>query len=231
MKILALVCLSITCYGQLSDIQLKTHTVNGSTITTIDSVKRIWKNHRDVTPKHGMIYDYRLGDDTARYFHKIPGKNMRAHIVFYDEAIGLPDGEPIPEETITIIDSAPTNPANKYYGSWQHRSGASWLSNFHEQTGSYTTGTADSLVIMVDGYKVEWFSETAANHGIAEVRIDNKFAAGIDLYSATTANKLVWTGLMLTDGPHKITIRYTGQKNASATQDNIIHDYIKVFSK
>lgn len=218
MKILFFLLLSTACLAQQPLAEVTIH--------------KLWNNRKDIVPTHGMVYDYRIGDDTARYFHPVNDKNFRARVIFYDEAIGLPD-EPIGEETITIIDSTPDDPANKYYGTWRHASGSSWLSSFHDQTGSYNTGTADSLVITVDGYKVEWYTEKLNNHGIAEVRIDGKFAAGIDLYKAGTENnsQLVWTGLMLTDGPHKITIRYTGQKNEAATQANIIHDYLKVFKK
>lgn len=131
-------------------------------------------------------------------------------------------------DLIKDIDGAITEPLNKYVPAWLHFTNAV----FHKSTASYSPTTGAKLTVSFTGYKVEWFSEKARNHGIAGVKIDGVQQTSVDLYGNTTVNNsqkvFEWTG---TEGVHTIEITVTGTKNTAATESNVIHDYFRTYSK
>lgn len=148
------------------------------------------------------------------------------------------DTPPKPD-IVTNIDNVVSDTRNKYTGTWEHPSATTWLSTFYEKTGSYTFTNGSYLETTFDGYKIEWYTERKSDKGIAGISIANLVGTNwvygdeveLDLYATTTANnsQLAWTISELTNGPHKIKIRYTGKKNPAALVPTIIHDYFKTF--
>lgn len=253
MKIISLLLIAFCTHSaiaQLSDVTLKSQTVDGKTITTIDSVKKIWNKRVDLTPTHGQTYEWRLGSDTAHYFHPVHGKNFRARVTFYDAAIGLPTTPTDPKpDLITNIDNVDNR--NQYSTNWNPFANQPWTQNHFNKTITFTTVTGSSVKITIDGYKFEWWTERRLNHGIASIQIDNNPPVDVDQYEKRTDNNslLVYTSPELTNGTHTVTITMTGRKNPAwstdypagtaaqnqlrieSQQNNIMHDYIKVYKK
>lgn len=175
-KLFYLVLFLATLYAhfasaQLLDATFKSQTVDGKTITTVDSIKNIWNKRVDLTPTHGQTYDWRLGADSANYFHPTPGKNMRARVTFYDAAIGLPTTEPPPPViTTTRINDRDLTKVT-YSGSWTPASGASWTQKFHNNDVTYSVTPGGVATLNFTGTKVEIVAEKCDNHGVARVQI------------------------------------------------------------
>lgn len=194
-----------------------------------------------VRPEFGKVYRVMLRKDHALLAEGIADSTWVT--ICYGCQITQPT-EPKPDIVVTT-DSSPFHSRNAYYGNWRHASGSTWLKDFHEQTGSYTQTVNDSLVIEFDGYRIQWFTEKLNNHGMAEIKIDGKVIEfkedgktlpGLDLYAPGNVNnsQLVFDSqdhITLDNGPHKLVIKPTGQKNPAATQDNVIHDYVKFYKK
>jgi hypothetical protein len=53
--------------------------------------------------------------------------------------------------------------------------------------------------------------------GIAELRLDGAFLRNIDLYSATQRERMYIWQQQVTEGPHTLTVRWTGTRNAAST--------------
>lgn len=141
--------------------------------------------------------------------------------------------EPKPD-IVTTIDDVVSDTRNVYTPTaWAHPANTTWLANFFNKTGSYYHVPGATLETSFDGYKIEWYTELKDNHGIAAVSIDGGDEVLVDLFRPIAANnsQLVWTSPTLTNGPHKIKIRITGNKTAPSTDHNIIHDYFKVYKK
>lgn len=174
---------------------------------------------KDIIVSNGMTYEYTLPTDTARYFDPA-GKKFKVKIVFTEEG-NLPD-------IITNIDNVSTVTANTYAPAWIQFTNSA----FFNSTASYSPTTGAKLTTKFTGYKIEWWSEFARNHGIATVKIDNLVQFSVDLYGNTTVNNsqkvFEWTG---TEGLHTIEITVTGTKNTAATESNVIHDYFRTYSK
>ena len=69
------------------------------------------------------------------------------------------------------------------------------------------------------------------SHGIAYISIDDIMVATVDFYGATrTDNVLVYTSLLLQQGPHTLKVVVSGTKNINATNFNIPIDKIEIIS-
>lgn len=118
-------------------------------------------------------------------------------------------------ETVPLDDSR-----MRYVGAW---------TKFNSSAGplTFTTTTGNNFEFSFTGTSLQWFSEKAANHGYAGVTIDQGEEEKLSLYGPTTTNNIqlikTWT---LPKGSHKIVVRMTGQKEAVATDTNIIHGYL-----
>jgi hypothetical protein len=223
----------------LADVKLKTHQTNAGPVTTIDSVGKVWKNVKNVNPIHGMTYTYTLGDDSARYFHPVPGKTFKAKVIFYDAAIGLPAEPTTPVEIVTEVNS--NDPLIKFSTGWSYQAvdrtknpPIVWPDPFFNDDVHYTTTLNSWVEYTFTGKKIEVFSELQANHGKATVTITN--ASGqvssnvVDMYKAATVNSrdLIFSK-DLTAGTY--TIRVTlSQVNLSVVprQDSMVFDSFRV---
>lgn len=208
-----------------------------------DQVYRVHKNSGDsliliryphsktITVRAGSTYKYTIPDkDTARFFQSETGEPLQATIT-YSKPGGVVIPDPVKPDLVTNIDNVDTR--NKYTGTWEHASATTWLSKFHNVTGSYTFTNGSFLETTFDGYKIEWYTELKSDKGYAGISIDGGAEVDLDLYNPTTLNnsQLAWTSPALTNGPHKIRIRYLGKKNPAASVPTIIHDYFKVYKK
>src|SRR5688572_27816028 len=151
MKIIILILLSVTAYGQeFADV----------------TVHKIWKNRKDITPVHGQKYSWPLGDDTARYFHPTPGKRMRAVVTFIDaDAPTIPTQ---PTTTETVVDDR--NPLIKYNPAWSPFTGTV----YQDGTAQYTATLNATATLQFTGNRIEYWAEKRMNHGIAGIKIDNE---------------------------------------------------------
>lgn len=129
---------------------------------------------------------------------------------------------------------------NVYGLTWTHTANTSWLTNFHNKTGSFSSTTGATIITSFTGHTVEWWTEKRENHGIAGVSIDNGPEEIVDLYADRTDNnsQLVYSRSGLANGNHTIKIRVTGNKNLDtdgtgpdkgATEVTVIHDRLVAY--
>jgi N-acetylmuramoyl-L-alanine amidase len=82
---------------------------------------------------------------------------------------------------------------------------------------SYAVSAA-KVTVSFDGTYLAWIADTGPLYGKAEVILDGGSPVSIDLYRSTFLSKqVVYSTLLLADGPHTLTIAWTGTKNTSAT--------------
>lgn len=107
-----------------------------------------------------------------------------------------------------------TSPAISYSPGW------STSTNTLHSGGSYAYAASDgaTATITFTGKRLDWVTIRSSAMGIAEVSVDGGAPVTVDLYSSNTAyRQLVWTTGTLANGPHTVTIRRTGTKNAAAS--------------
>lgn len=185
----------------------------------------------------GMVIKWRLPDmDTARFLKVVDNGEYEVTTTVRLIPKTKPD---IP----TVIDDKPQT-ANAYSAGWTHAANNDWNVNHNDKTISYTLTKDNILTTAFTGYRVEWWTEKRLNHGTAAVSIDGGQEVEVDLYEKTEENKtsLVWTSPPLTNGPHTIRVRMTGDKNPAWNTDypvghskrfeaqgnNITHDFFRV---
>jgi hypothetical protein len=110
-------------------------------------------------------------------------------------------------------------------------------------TGSWTQGktslasggsvgllnSAGSVSLTFSGTHVNWISAMAATYGKASVTVDGGDPDTVDLYSLTTKwQQTVWSKSLVDSGTHTVTISWTGQKNAAATNTYIGLDALDI---
>jgi hypothetical protein len=93
---------------------------------------------------------------------------------------------------------------------------------------SYSNVAGDRATFRFEGSGVDYVYTKAANRGIAEIFIDGKPAAPLDLYSRVT----VWqarTAINCSDsGVHQLTIGVTGRKNSASSDTYVDLDGLEV---
>jgi hypothetical protein len=189
----------------LADVKLKTHQTNAGPLTTIDSVGKVWKNVKDVNPTHGMTYTYTLGDDTARYFHPVPGKTYKAKVVFYDAAIGLPT-EPTPPPPPTVVQTQVDGERATFSTGWSH--GNTTATGWFQNTIAYSNVANSTVTYTFTGFKVELWAEKLPNHGTGFIRIDNGPEVPVSFQNPTKLLPAkIYESETLTEGQHTITLR------------------------
>lgn len=133
-----------------------------------------------------------------------------------------------PVVTSEIIDDA--NALVKYTSTWHPFTG----SPYNAGTARYTLSTGATATLSFTGNRVEYWAEKRFNHGTAGVKIDSQPEVLVSLYhpKRTNESEMIF-GIDLPQGPHTITVRMAGQKDAPTTEankeTNIILDYFKVF--
>jgi RHS repeat-associated protein len=144
--------------------------------------------------------------------------------------VGLPDSVAFPagvtvthiaegadryETAASVADHASQSLGAEYVGQW---------ATAYQTTASggrlYYSETAGAVTIHFNGTKLDWITKKSASYGKANVTLDGAAPTTVDLYSATALyQQNVWNTGTLTQGPHTVTIEWTGTKNASATDD------------
>ncbi|HBV85092.1 MAG TPA: hypothetical protein DEF42_00115, partial [Desulfosporosinus sp.] len=83
----------------------------------------------------------------------------------------------------------------------------------------YHSNTAEALAsLSFNGTGIKWIGATGSGSGIAEILIDGKSEAMIDLYSPTTSyQQVIFRKTHLDRGNHTLQIRVTGNKNPQAS--------------
>jgi cell wall-associated NlpC family hydrolase/N-acetylmuramoyl-L-alanine amidase len=93
---------------------------------------------------------------------------------------------------------------------------------------NYAVSTAKVTVTFAGSY-MAWVGEKGPLYGKAKVTLDGGTPLTVDLYSATYLHKqVVYNTAVLPDGPHTVTIEWTGAKNPSATNALVGVDAIDI---
>jgi len=105
-----------------------------------------------------------------------------------------------------------------YAGGWRHVS----LSGASGGSVNKSAKTGATAEYAFTGTSVAFVSTRAANRGIADIWLDGKKVATIDLFSKTSKPAYVaWSSGSLSDTGHTVSVRVTGTKNRSATADRV----------
>ena len=101
-----------------------------------------------------------------------------------------------------------------YMGPW---SGA-WTPVASSGSFRYVNAPGSAVNVTFDGTYLAWVAKKSKTSGKAWVRVDSDAPVLVDLYSPNNEyKKRVWNTGLLTDGPHSVSIYWTGQKNPAAT--------------
>ncbi len=115
-----------------------------------------------------------------------------------------------------------------YSGTWLHYTNPTYFN----KTYAYSRWAGARFDVAFTGTRVAWIGPRTPNYGIADVYIDNVRVATVDTYRANLATQgwreVVWQSAVLPAGPHTISIRPTGAKNAAATAANVVVDAVDV---
>jgi mannan endo-1,4-beta-mannosidase len=111
----------------------------------------------------------------------------------------------------------------QYAGTWETGTGtAKYLQDDH-----YASATTSSFSVRFEGTQVRLYGSAASHHGIASVSIDSGAAVDVDFYASTRQDqKLLWTSPQLTAGPHTLTVKVSGRKNAASSGFTINADRV-----
>jgi len=144
--------------------------------------------------------------------HASPGSHPRAAAV--------PTAAAVADTTISVDDASQgTGQAVfRYIGSgWGHAGGEGAPANPYDQTNSYTDHAGDSVSFSFVGTRISLYGVTDPQHGIGSVSVDRSAARAVDFYSATRkGDVLLATSPTLAEGPHTVTLSWTGKKNPAS---------------
>lgn len=173
---------------------------------------------KDIQLSDGLIYKWDVfsGNDTARYFNAA-NDVYEATVVFRKK--GVPDVvEDVDDRSTQII----------YSGTWDKTCCAAGTGHLNN-TISWSGTVGSSFVLNFTGKSISWYVEVLNHMGIAGVTFDNEPEQKIDLYSSTRGTQIkIFTKSWVTSGPHKVTVRVTGEKAAAATGFYVVSDYFKI---
>jgi subtilisin family serine protease len=117
-----------------------------------------------------------------------------------------------------LMVSQETGQAVSYSGGWKHASVSGALGGYVNKSAN--TGAAASYVFTGSG--VAFVSTRALSRGIADIWLDGKKVATVDLYAkASQPAYVAWSSGVLTNTSHTVSVRVTGTKNASATSKRV----------
>ncbi|WP_405435891.1 hypothetical protein OG373_04045 [Streptomyces avidinii] len=112
-----------------------------------------------------------------------------------------------------------------YNGAWTHATGQSWSTGDLNGTESYSNQTGDTATTTFQGTGIRVIAPKNGTHGVAEISVDGAAPTQVDLYApAKQYQQTVFERTGLPDGEHTVTVKVTGNKNASATDRYVVID-------
>src|ERR1700730_8523623 len=113
-----------------------------------------------------------------------------------------------------------------YSGPWalNHWPSYDYLGDEH-----YSAAAGSNAVLSFTGTQVQLYSTLAHDLGYVEIILDNVPIGFVDAYAPVrTPSKIIYTSPVLPAGPHSITVRVTGQKNALSSHSYAVVDRANV---
>jgi hypothetical protein len=117
-----------------------------------------------------------------------------------------------------LVVSQETANSVSYAGGWKHLSLSGAMGGYVNRSNN--AGATATYVFT--GRGVAFVSTRALGRGIADIWLDGKKVATVDLFSKTARPAFVaWSSGVLADTSHTVTVRVTGTKDASSTRDRV----------
>lgn len=157
----------------------------------------------------------------------ITGAECTIEVLEYKDDNAVPFSEGIGSVTPEVIwDKNDTDEIFEYSGSWLYIGQSGCYSNDNH----YSDTKGDTVEVNFEGEGIAWYGSVNKNHGIASISIDGGEEIFIDLYAEKrTDNTLLYMSEMLEKGKHTMTVKVTGDKNASATGTYVTADHVKIY--
>ena len=139
---------------------------------------------------------------------------------------------PLPPEpmtcTVSHLETGPGPNRVEYRGAWRQDD-----SRPKTLTGSEHLSGAEgaALILHFEGRRVRWIASKENSFGIAALSLDGGPERRVDLYTYCVEpqmQRLVYDSGPLPPGPHTLTLRLTGEKNASSKGYTIAHDHFEI---
>ena len=112
-----------------------------------------------------------------------------------------------------------------WQGNWLKVSAASYSGG----TAWYTDSTGGSVTVPFDGVSLTLLGKKGPTYGIANVSLDGGAAVPVDLYNPTIIyQQTMFATGFIAPGHHTVTVTWTGQKRAAATNSNVGFDALDV---
>jgi hypothetical protein len=97
----------------------------------------------------------------------------------------------------------------------------------------YGRWAGTKLTARFTGSKVRWIGPKQPSYGMADVYIDGALVASdVDCYApagSAALETVIWESATLADGPHTLSIRLTGAKNAASTGNVVVLDRFEAY--
>lgn len=128
------------------------------------------------------------------------------------------------------IHSAKTDDRNAalvYSSGWATTSSG----NYANGTGTYSLNTGSTAEYTFTGTGLKWYGVVGADHGQADVYIDNVLDATVDTYASHwAANTIVYAKRGLSNGSHTIKIVVRAQKNTASSNQFVEIDALEAIT-
>jgi hypothetical protein len=103
-------------------------------------------------------------------------------------------------------------------GSWAKVSATSYSGG----TAWYANADGSSVSIEFDGASVTLLGKKGPTYGFADISLDGATPVSVDLYKSSIIYKqTIWTSGVISAGHHVVTLSWTGEKRAAATNTNV----------
>lgn len=147
-----------------------------------------------------------------------------------DEYFNLAASPPAPAQTIDDNEQGTGVDRFNYAGAgWSHQSGLTAPGAPYHGTMSSDATRGDTVSMTFNGTQLRLYGVTTPDGGHGVVSVDGGPTATIDFYSPTRAGDvLLWTSPALSAGSHTVTIRVTGDGDASSSGQRVAIDDVDV---
>jgi hypothetical protein len=199
-----------------------------------------WMQKIRIEVRDNTVYKWIIEqpNDSVRYFEPMDGKKYKATVVF-EEITSEPIIDIAEVETgsfsFSPTNTAPTNSVNTT--GWSQfdsdiAPNPTWCLKFNQGSCSFAETPNATITYTFIGKRIEVWGEKGKNKGLAGFKIDHITEQVKDLYTAEVSNdkELIFEA-DLPQGEHILTIRATGNKNASSTAAFVLVDFLKIYSE